>query len=122
MDCGTAARNLNKRRRIDRRRFSKSVIKRTFGEKKNFLVNILNGIAERRKIKAKARFLNGGRYTVILENKEKVLIRLFFSSIKVGESFNPSLNLEGNDQKLSIINLQDKVIEETVEKFVSRVL
>lgn len=122
MDCGTAARNLNKRRRIDRRRFSKSVIKRTFGEKKNFLVNILNGIAERRKIKAKARFLNGGRYTVILENKEKVLIRLFFSSIKVGESFNPSLNLEGNDQKLSIINLQDKVIEETVEKFVSHVL
>ncbi len=122
MDCGTAARNLNKRRRIDRRRFSKSVIKRTFGEKKNFLVNILNDIAERRKIKAKARFLNGGRYTVILENKEKVLIRLFFSSIKVGESFNPSLNLEGNDQKLSIINLQDKVIEETVEKFVSHVL
>jgi len=123
MDSTIAAERFNKRRAKDQRFSRNKAIKRTFINYKNFLVNLLNEIAEKGKIKAKAESLNGGSYAVVLKKKGSIILSIVCSVVENKDSYNPSLDLEGpKGEKMSIKDFRHEILREKIGNFASVVL
>ena len=123
MNSTTAAEKFNKRRAKDQRFSKNKAIKKTFINYKNFLVNLLNEIAKKGKIKAKAESLNGGSYSVVLKKKGSIILSIVCSVVENKDSYNPSLDLEGpKGEKISIKDFRPEVLREKIGNFASVVI